>query len=72
MVRRSPAVACQPRSTSLSIVPSCSNRDPASMTVTRLCRLATSLRLAPVALSWKVNVSATGSGSEMPEDSTST
>ena len=62
----------QPRSTNVSIVPSSSKTDAASTTVTRLCRLVTSLRLRPVASSRKVKVSATGSGSEMPDDSTRT
>ena len=62
--------ACQPRSTSVSTVLICSNSDAASTTVTRLCRLATSLRLSPDFSSVNVKVSATGSGSEMPDDST--
>mmetsp|Transcript_16709 Transcript_16709/g.54212 ORF Transcript_16709/g.54212 Transcript_16709/m.54212 type:complete len:386 (-) Transcript_16709:440-1597(-) len=71
-VRWSPSVACHPRSTSVSIVSSCSKTDAASTTVTRLCRLATSPKLTPLASSVKVKVSATGSGSEMPDDSTRT
>mmetsp|Transcript_30104 Transcript_30104/g.80340 ORF Transcript_30104/g.80340 Transcript_30104/m.80340 type:complete len:205 (-) Transcript_30104:1907-2521(-) len=64
--------ACQPRSASLSTVPNCSKIEAASTTVTRLYRLATSPRLPPVTSSRKVNVSATGRGSDIPEDSIST
>jgi hypothetical protein len=39
----------------VSIVPSCSKSEAASTTVTRLCKLATSLRLAAVASSRNVN-----------------
>ena len=70
-VRLSPSTSCQPRSTSVSTVLSCSKIDAASTTVTRLCRFATSFRLTPVFSSLKVKVSATGSGSEMPLDSMS-
>ena len=37
-----------------------------------MARFATSFRLMSLSLSRKVNVSATGSGSEMPDDSTIT
>mmetsp|Transcript_27283 Transcript_27283/g.87632 ORF Transcript_27283/g.87632 Transcript_27283/m.87632 type:complete len:283 (-) Transcript_27283:187-1035(-) len=70
--RSSPSPACQPRSASVSTDPSSSKMAAASTTVTRLCRLATSPKLTPLASSVKVNVSATGSGSEMPDDSTRT
>ena len=70
--RSSPAPACQPRSASVSTDVSCSKIEAASTTVTRLCRLATSPRLTPLLSSVNVKVSATGSGSEIPDDSTST
>mmetsp|Transcript_50778 Transcript_50778/g.163276 ORF Transcript_50778/g.163276 Transcript_50778/m.163276 type:complete len:380 (-) Transcript_50778:71-1210(-) len=70
--RSSPSPACQPRSASVSTEPSSSKMAAASTTVTRLCRLATSPKLTPLASSVKVKVSATGSGSEMPDDSTRT
>ena len=52
------------------MVVSCSKIAAESTTVTRLCRLATSPRLKPDASSLKLKVSATGIGSEMPDDST--
>ena len=71
-MRLSPSTSSHPRSASVSIVRSCSKTDAASTTVTRLARLAASFSLTPVAASVKVKVSATGIGSEMPEDSIST
>mmetsp|Transcript_39098 Transcript_39098/g.85922 ORF Transcript_39098/g.85922 Transcript_39098/m.85922 type:complete len:277 (-) Transcript_39098:1651-2481(-) len=71
-VRWSPSEACQLRSTSVSMDVRCSKRAAASTTVTRACRLTTSERLKPDFSSLKVKVSATWSGSEMPEDSTIT
>mmetsp|Transcript_32413 Transcript_32413/g.75574 ORF Transcript_32413/g.75574 Transcript_32413/m.75574 type:complete len:224 (-) Transcript_32413:1108-1779(-) len=71
-VRSSSSPVCQPRSASVSTVESCSKMDAASTTVTRLWRLATAPSCTPVSASAYVKVSATGSGSEMPDDSIKT
>mmetsp|Transcript_88538 Transcript_88538/g.190063 ORF Transcript_88538/g.190063 Transcript_88538/m.190063 type:complete len:283 (+) Transcript_88538:378-1226(+) len=67
--RSSSAVACNPRSSKRSTEPSCSRKFAPSTTVTSVSSAATSPRDLPSS-SAKVKVSATGSGSEIPEDST--
>mmetsp|Transcript_71368 Transcript_71368/g.212889 ORF Transcript_71368/g.212889 Transcript_71368/m.212889 type:complete len:257 (-) Transcript_71368:773-1543(-) len=72
MGRTSSSYAAWPRDFVVSIVCSSARTFAPSTTVTRVSNRATSFNITPLCLWSKVKVSATGSGSEMPEDSTTT